>query len=159
MNKSLYGLKQEPRQWYLKFDGLINEHSYTQCHFDHCVYFKRLDDDSYIILCLYVDDMLVVGSNMDHIKGLKRQLAHAFSMKDLGAVKQILGMKICRDRKNRKLMLSQADYVERVLHCFSMENAKAVSTPLPSHLKLTKEMCPKRRIRCPRYPMLHLQEA
>ena len=63
-------------------------------------------------------------------------------MKDLGAAKQILGMKICRDRKNKKLMLSQADYVE-VLQCFSMENAKTVSTPLPGHLKLTKEMCPK----------------
>ena len=65
----------------------MHEHGYTWCHYNHCVYFKRLDDDSYIILCLYVDDMLVVGSNMDHIKGLKCQLAHAFSMKDLGAAK------------------------------------------------------------------------
>ena len=64
-------------------------------------------------------------------------------MKDLGAAKQILGMKICKDRKNRILTLSQADYVEKVLQCFSMENAKAVSTPLSSHLKLTKEMCLK----------------
>ena len=52
-------------------------------------------------------------------------------------------MKIFRDRKNRKFMLSQADYIEKLLQCFSMENAKAVSTPLPSHLKLTKDMCPK----------------
>ena len=80
---------------------------------------------------------------MDHIKGLKCQLAHAFSMKDLGAAKKILGMKICRDREKRTLMLSQADYVEKVLQHFSMENAKAFSTPLPSHLKLTKEMCSK----------------
>ena len=49
----------------------MHEDGYSRCHLDHCVYFKRLDDDSYIILCLYVDDMLVVGSNMDHIKGLK----------------------------------------------------------------------------------------
>ena len=86
--------------------------------------------------------MLVAGSNMDHSKGLKRQLAHAFAMKDLGVAKKILGMKISRDRKNRTLTLSQADYVEKVLQRFSMENAKVVSTPLPSHLKLTKEMCP-----------------
>ena len=71
LNKSLYGLKQEARQWYLKFDSFMHEHGYSRCHSDHCVYFKRLDDDSYIILCLYVDDMLVVGSNIDHIKGLK----------------------------------------------------------------------------------------
>ena len=77
--------------------------------------------------------MLVVGSNMDHIKGLKCQLAHAFDMKDLGAEKKILGMKICRDRKNITLTLSQADYVEKVLQRFSMENAKVICTPLPSH--------------------------
>ena len=90
----------------MKFVSFMHEHGYSRCHSDHCVNFKRLDDDSYIILCLYVDDMLVVGSNMDHIKGLKRQLTHAFSMKDLGAEKQNLGMKICRNRKSKKLTLS-----------------------------------------------------
>lgn len=64
-------------------------------------------------------------------------------MEDLGAAKQILGMNICRDRKNRTLTLSQATYVEKVLQRFFMENAKVLSTPLPGHLKLTKEMCPK----------------
>ena len=68
----------------------MHEHGYNKCHSDYCVYFKRLDDDSYIILCLYVDDMLVVGSNMDHIKGLKHQLAHAFSMKYLGVEEKSL---------------------------------------------------------------------
>ena len=93
----------------------MQEHGYNRCHSDYCVYFKRLDDNNYIILCLYVDDMLVAGSNMDHIKGLKHQLEHAFSMKDLGAEKKILGIKICRDRKNKTLTLSQANYVEKVL--------------------------------------------
>ena len=106
LKKSLYGLKQAPRQWYLKFDRFMHEHGYNRCHLDHCIYFKRLDDDNYIILCLYVDYMLVAESNMDHIKGLKCQLAYEFAMKDLGAKKQILGMKICTDRKNKKLMLS-----------------------------------------------------
>ena len=49
----------------------MHEHGYTRHHLDHCIYFKMLDDDDYIILYFYVDDMLVVGSNMDHIKGLK----------------------------------------------------------------------------------------
>ena len=80
--------------------------------------------------------MLVAGSNMDHIKGLKCQLEYEFSMKDLGVAKKIRGMKIYQDRKNKK-------YVKKVLQHFSMENAKVVSTPLPGHLKLTKEMCPK----------------
>ena len=71
IEKSSYGLKQAPRQWYLKFDRFMHDNGYRKCHLDHCVYFKRLDDDSYIILCLYVDDTLVVVSNMDHIKGLE----------------------------------------------------------------------------------------
>lgn len=68
LKKSLYGLKQAPRQWYIKFDSFMAEQGYSRCNLDHYVYFKRLDDDHYIILCLYVDDMLVAGSNMDHIK-------------------------------------------------------------------------------------------
>ena len=88
LKKSLYGLKQAPWQWYVKFDRFMHKQGYNRCYSDYYVYFQRLDDDSYIILCLYVDDMLVAGSNMDHIKGLKRQLAHAFAMKDLGAAKK-----------------------------------------------------------------------
>ena len=65
LKKSEYGLKQAPQQWYLKFDKFMCEIGYHRCH---CVYFKKLDNRSYIILLLYVDDMLVVGSNMQHIK-------------------------------------------------------------------------------------------
>ena len=105
LNKSLYGLKQAPWQWYLKFDKFMYKNGYSKCNSNYFFNFEMLTDDSYIIFCLYVDDMLVAGSNMDHIKGLKCQLAHAFSMKDLGAAKKILGMKICRDKKNKKLIL------------------------------------------------------
>ena len=71
LKKSLYGLKQAPRQWYLKFDKFMCELSYHRFHSDHCVYFKKLDDGSYIIMLLYVDDMLVVGSNMQQMNDLK----------------------------------------------------------------------------------------
>ena len=64
LKKSFYGLKQAPRQWYLKFDNFITEQGYERCHSDHCVYLKRLDNGIYIILLLYVDNILVAGSNM-----------------------------------------------------------------------------------------------
>ena len=64
LRKIMYGLKQTPHQWYLKFDSFMVEQGYHRWHSDHCVYFKRLDNVSYIILLLYVDDMLVVRSNM-----------------------------------------------------------------------------------------------
>ena len=49
----------------------MHECRYSRCYLDHCIYFKRLDDENNIILCLYVNDILVVGSNKDDIKGLK----------------------------------------------------------------------------------------
>ena len=73
------------------------------------VYFKRLNNGIYIILLLYVDNMLVAGSNMQDITVLKRKLAKPFAMKDLGAAKKILSMRITRDRKNCKLTLSQGE--------------------------------------------------
>ena len=52
---------------------------------------------------------------MQDIDVLKRKLAKSFEVKDLGATKKILGMRIKRDRKNYKLTLSQGDYIEMVL--------------------------------------------
>jgi hypothetical protein len=87
--------------------------------------------------------MLVAGSNMKDINVLKKKLSNSFAMKDLGAPKKILGMRITRDKKNHKLALSQGEYIEKVLERFRIKNEKLVSTPLEIHLKLTKEMCPK----------------
>ena len=121
----------------------MSEQGYTRCHSDHCVYMKKQNDGSYIILLLYVDDVLVAGSNLQEINVLKRKLENSFAMKDLGAAKQILGMRITRDGKNHKLTLSQNEYIQKVLKIFNMKNEKPVSTPFSSHFKLSKEMCPK----------------
>ena len=89
----------------------MTEQGYDRCHSNHCVYFKRLDNGRYIILLLYVDDMLVARSNMKDKNVLKRKLAKSFVMKDLGVENQILGMIIMRDMENHKLTLSQGEYM------------------------------------------------
>jgi hypothetical protein len=143
LKKRLYGLKKSPRKWYLKFDKFMIEQGYNRCHYDHCVFFKSLENGSYIILLLYVDDMLVASSNIQNINVLKNKLVNSFAMKDLGATKKILGMRITRDIKNHKLTLSQGEYIEKVLVRFRMQNEKPVNTLLENHFKLTKKMCPK----------------
>ena len=60
------------------------------------------------------------------IDNLKRELSNSFAMKDLGSGKQILGMKISRDRKTEKLWLSQEAYVEKVLEIFSMNKTESI---------------------------------
>nr|CAN77134.1 hypothetical protein VITISV_039954 [Vitis vinifera] len=142
LRKSLYGLKQAPRQWYKKFDNFMHRIGFKRCEANHCCYFKSFDN-SYIILLLYVDDMLIAGSDIEKINNLKKQLSKQFAMKDLGAAKQILGMRIIRDKANGTLKLSQSEYVKKVLSRFNMNEAKPVSTPLDSHFKLSKEQSPK----------------
>ncbi|KAH9304804.1 hypothetical protein KI387_009208, partial [Taxus chinensis] len=51
--------------------------------------------------------------NMQEIKVLKKQLSESLDMKDLGAVRQILGMRITWDRKEQKLTLSQEEYIKK----------------------------------------------
>ncbi|KAE8703438.1 cytochrome P450 71A9-like [Hibiscus syriacus] len=142
LKKSLYGLKQAPRQWYKKFDSFMSSNGFTRCQADHCCYIKRFDNN-FIILLLYVDDMLVAGSDMQEIINLKQKLSKQFAMKDLGTAKQILGMRIKRDTKSGTLMLSQAEYINKVLSRFNMQDAKPVSTPLGVHFRLSKEQSPK----------------
>ena len=142
LTKSLYGLKQAPRCWYKRFDSFIISLEYNRLSSDHCTYYKRFDDNDFIILLLYVDDMLVVGPNKDRIQELKAQLAREFDMKDLGPANKILGMQINRDRKDRKIWLSQKNYLRKVLRRFNMQDCKPISTPLPINCKLSSGMSP-----------------
>ena len=69
-------------------------------------------------------------------------MSKSFATKDLGPSKQILGMRIERDRSSNRLYLSQEKYIEKVLCKFKMDNAKAVSCPLAAHFKLSTKQCP-----------------
>ncbi|KAE8707982.1 hypothetical protein F3Y22_tig00110365pilonHSYRG00123 [Hibiscus syriacus] len=124
LNKSLYSLKQAPRQWYKKFDSFMSISGFTKYQADHYCYIKKFDNN-FIILLLYVDDMLVAGSYMQEIINLKKKLSKQFAMKDLGAAKQIIGMRIKRDTKSGTLMLSQAEYINKVFSRFNMQDVKS----------------------------------
>jgi hypothetical protein len=115
LKKSLYGLKQAPRQWYKKFDSFMLEHGFKILEVDHCVYIKRYGQEKYIILLLYVDDMLVIGHDKNMINKLKKDLGIQFAMKDLGPTQKILGMKIIRDRKRKNCGCHKKNILRRCL--------------------------------------------
>ncbi|KAE8688623.1 hypothetical protein F3Y22_tig00110962pilonHSYRG00058 [Hibiscus syriacus] len=131
LNKSLYGLKQAPRCWYKRFDSFIMCLGYNRLNAYPCAYFKRSGDNDFVILLLYVDDMLVAGPNKDHIEELKAQLAREFEMKDLGSANKILWMQIHRDRSNRKIWLSQKNYLKKILSRFSIEEERMEMSRVP----------------------------
>jgi hypothetical protein len=109
---------------------------------DHYVYSKQVGNH-FIYVVLYVDDMLLVGNNMDVIKEVKSQLSSKFDMKDLGAANFILGMDIKRDHANKKIWLNHRKYVEMILQRFNMHGSKPVKVPIPIGVKLYVDQCPK----------------
>ncbi|XP_071694471.1 uncharacterized protein [Rutidosis leptorrhynchoides] len=117
--KSLYGLKQAPKQWHQKFDHVMLDLGFKINECDKCVYVKDTPD-GYVILCLYVDDMLIAGSNEKMIKSTKDMLKSKFVMKDMGLADVILGIKITRTQSG--LVLSQTHYVDKILEKFNVND-------------------------------------
>jgi hypothetical protein len=91
--KSLYGLKQAPKQWHEKFDSVILSNGFKHNGADKCIYSKFTKDYG-VIVCLYVDDMLIFGTNMKGVCETKKYLTSLFKMKDLNEVDTILGIKV-----------------------------------------------------------------
>ncbi|KAL6982051.1 hypothetical protein U1Q18_052698 [Sarracenia purpurea var. burkii] len=133
--RSLYGLKQAPKQWHEKFDSVVLSHGFRINECDKCVYVKDTDE-GYVLLCLYVDDMLIVGSNDKVIQSTKDMLNSKFDMKDMGLANVILGVQITRTSDG--LMLSQSHYVDKILRKFSNSDTKVAWTPVDLSLQLSK---------------------
>jgi hypothetical protein len=97
IKKSIYGLKQVSRQWYLKFDEVIKKFGFIENQVDNCIYFK-IKESICIILVLYVDDILLACSDKNLLHETKGFLSSNFDMKDLGDASYVLVIEIHRDR-------------------------------------------------------------
>ena len=126
--KSLYGLKQAPKKWHQKFDEIILSCGFKLNQADKCIYSKFDSHGNEVIICLYVDDMLIFGTSLVQVKETKYFLSRSFQMKDMGEVDVILGIKIMR--QDNRIMLSQSHYVEKLLKRFRMLDKASVSTPM-----------------------------
>jgi hypothetical protein len=102
LKRYLYSLKQFPRMWYHKFDTYILSFGLVKRKVYHCVYSKE-EGGYFIYVALYVDDMLLIGNNMDAIKEVKKHISSKFDMKDIDVDNFILGMEIKRYRAARNL--------------------------------------------------------
>ena len=105
LKRSIYGLKQSSRQWNLKFHQAMLNDGFTMVEEDHCLYIKH-SNIGFIILSLYVDDILIVGNDKKLIDDTKKWLSSNFEMKDMSEARYVLGVRIFRDRSKRLLDLS-----------------------------------------------------
>ncbi|GKB48936.1 retrotransposon protein, putative, ty1-copia subclass [Tanacetum coccineum] len=144
LDKSLYGLKQSPRQWYRRFDEYMLSNGFKRSSYDSCVYYKSYAPGEYIYLLLYVDDMLIACKSKADIGSTKSLLKKEFDMKELEEAKKMLGMEIVRDQSRKIMRVSQSGYISKILNNFRIDNGKSVQMPLGGHFKLSLKDCPVR---------------
>ena len=122
-------------------DSVIKAYGFIQTFGEACIY-KKVSGSSVAFLILYVDDILLIGNDIEFLDSIKGYLNKSFSMKDLGEAAYILGIKIYRDRSRRLIGLSQSTYLDKVLKKFKMDQAKKGFLPVLQGVKLSKTQCP-----------------
>jgi len=135
--KSLYGLKQAKKQWHEKFDRTLTYAGFAVNEADKFVYYQFGGGEG-VILCLYVDDILIFGTSLDVIKEVKDFLSNNFEMKDLGEADVILNIKLLREG-NGGVTLVQSHYMEKILSRFGYSDCQSAPTPYDPSVLLKKK--------------------
>ena len=141
LKKSLYGLKQSPRQWYQKLNETFMQLGFRRIQSDNCIYVWA-KDGLRIMIPVFVDDLTLAATGRPLMDSIKAELQRKFKMRDLGPLHYILGIQVIRDRSKRLIYLSQAKHIEDVLSKHNMSNCRPVSTPLDKSVTLSKDDCP-----------------
>lgn len=136
LQKSLYGLKQASRKWFLKFSTTLTSLGFTQTYSDHTCFLKLTDS---LFLCVIVDvDDIVIVSNSDYeADTLKAQLQASFKLRDLGPVKYFLGLEIARSSAG--IHVCQRKYAPDLLDETGLLGCKPFTAPMDPSIKLTKD--------------------
>ena len=136
LHKSLYGLKQSPRAWYARLHATLLLWNLVQSNSDPNLYYSHIGRDTTVLL-VYVDDILLTGSNPRLIEQLKTHLHTTFRTNDLGPIRRYLGVQF--DRSSTCLRMHQTEYAKSILQQFGMEDCAPSPTPLPEGTVLSKE--------------------
>ncbi|MCO5603933.1 hypothetical protein L7F22_058089 [Adiantum nelumboides] len=135
--KSLYGLKQSPRQWYRRFHECMTSLGYARFTSEPNIY-SRHSPDVFLLLAIYVDDILLLCNSESALATAKKELSSSFSMTDMGLLPFCLGIQVFQDALQGLIKISQQSYIGSLLKKYDMEACKGVDTPLPANLKIKK---------------------
>lgn len=138
LSKAIYGLKQASRVWHKKVDNCMLADGYNKSKIEPCLYTKIVGNCRTMVT-LYVDDFLIFSNDPQELKHLKEMLSSNFKIKDLGQVRECLGMSVKFDTKNNVVTLSQEKYIDQILKKFNMSECKTANTPMEANLKSKRE--------------------
>jgi hypothetical protein len=135
LQRSLYGLKQASRQWNTKLTETLIHSGFTQSKADYSLFTKNTTTGFTVVL-VYVDDLVLGGTDMLEINTLKTLLDEKFSIKDLGSLKYFLGFEVARSKNG--ISMCQRKYALDLLEDAGLLGVKPCSTLMQPHLQLHK---------------------
>lgn len=128
MRKAFYGLKQAPRAWYNRIDKHFLDHGFERSDREPTLYIKRYENGEFIMICLYVDDMIFAGSSDAILLNFKELVMAEFEMTYLACLHYFLGLEITQEEDN--IFLSQELYAKALLKKFGMLCCNPALIPL-----------------------------
>ncbi|KAD4177984.1 hypothetical protein E3N88_26575 [Mikania micrantha] len=135
LHKALYGLRQAPRAWNAQLDKSLKTFGFCRCVHEQAVY-KRHGNISSLIVGVYVDDLIIMGSNESEVKTFIDQMKDVFEMSDLGRLSFYLGMEV--DQRKNGIVLKQEAYARKVLKAFGMLECNNSKWPMDSKKQLSR---------------------
>ncbi len=138
---SLYGLKQSPRCWNVKFNEFLLKFGLSRSTSDPCVYFRRQGEE-FTLVVIFVDDGLICSNKEDSLNNILEHLRTEFEMRTM-SVDRFLGLNIFRDRNQHLLFLTQTHFTTTVLEKFNMSECNPKLIPADPGTRLSSNMGPK----------------
>ena len=129
LHQALYGLRISPILWQQEISQKLTYFGLNAVLEDPCLFINNK-----LALIIFVDDMLIIyhQTHRSEALELKNKLREAYELKELGEINKFIGIRIIRDRPNRKLWICQDNYIEKITHRFHLTSVKPPKTPLPS---------------------------
>lgn len=137
LKKALYGLKQAPRAWYSRIESYFVREGFKKCPYEHTLFIKTADGGKILIVCLYVDDLIITGSDELMFTKFKQSMMDEFDMTDLGKMRYFLGIEVLQ--KSNGIFISQKKHAQEVLERFRMDECNSVHNPIVPGVKLVKD--------------------
>lgn len=134
--KALYGLRQAPRAWYTKLSRCLEDMGFVRCPYEHAVYTKR-NGQKVVIVAVYVDDLLVTGSDVCAIEDFKKQMNCKFEMSNLGRLSYYLGIEVAQGEGF--IELKQSGYAKKLLAKAGMSGCNPTKFPMDPKEQIHKD--------------------
>lgn len=135
LRKALYGLHQAPRAWYAKLDASLASLGFERSPLEHAV-FRRTTGKSTLLVGVYVDDLIITGTDDNDISAFKQQMHSLFAMSDLGLLSYYLGVEVKQEAGT--ITICQSAYARKILEAAGMTDCNSCHTPMENRLKLCK---------------------